>query len=366
MRITCERDKFSHAFQLAASVAATRDVKPVMQNVLIKVDKKSVILMATDSELGIRISVSGCEIQETGDAILPTKLMKSILQESNDKTLEINSDDEKTVVKGARSKFQLPTQPVEDFPEIEPFSEISYHQVAAPVFRELIKRTAFATDEENTRYALAGIHLDFDETSLGAVATDGRRLAHQQCAVEAVESPTVEGSAIFPVKALSLVGQAASDDDKIQIAVSPNRAVFKTENAVVFTRLIEGKFPRWQKIIPEIENKMTVELIAGALLSAVKQAAIVTSDKQPGVEFTFDSGKLDLKASGAEIGESVIDLPITFVGPKTTVKLDPKFVSDFLRVLDSDKSFTVYFDATEPVYCKTDDGYDCVIMPISS
>ena len=366
MKITCERDKFSHAFQLAASVAATRDVKPVMQNVLIKVDNNSVILMATDSELGIRISVPGCEIKETGEAILPTKLMKSILQESSDKILEINSDDEKTIVKGTRSKFQLPTQPVEDFPEIEQFSEISYYQVAVSAFRELIKRTAFAVNEDSTKYSLQGIHLDFGETTLDAVATDGRRLAHQECAIESVESPMMEGSSLFPVKSLSLVGQAASDGAKIQIAISSNRAVFKMENAVVFTRLIEGRFPNWRKIIPTTDGKMAVELISGALLSAVKQAAIVTSDKQPGVDFVFDSGKLDLQASGSEIGESSVDLPITYTGPKTTIKIDPKFVSDYLRVLDSEKSITIFFNATEAVYYKTDDGYDYVIMPISS
>ncbi len=366
MKITCERDKFSQAFLLAASVSATKDVKPVLQNVLLKVENDSVILMATDTEIGIRINVSGCEISEPGTVILPTKLMRSILSENQDKTLEITGSNEKTIVQGSRSRFQLPTQPSDDFPEVEPFPEKTYHTVAAPVFRELIKRTVFATDEDNTRYTLGGVLLDFSEDKIGAVATDGRRLAHQEGTAESVNGHAPEGSSIFPAKALALVERAAGEEEMIQIAVSPNRAVFQTPQTVIYTRLIEGKFPRWKNIVPETDQKVVIELIAGAFLSAVRQAAIVTSEKQPGVEFSFDSGKLELRASGAEIGESTIDLPIAYTGEKLNLKIDPKFVTDFLRVLDAEKQVTLYLSKTgEPVLCRTDDHYEYVIMPLS-
>lgn len=365
MKIQCTREKFSHAFQLAASVAAVRDVKPVLQNVLLKVESDVVMLMATDSEIGIRILVEECEVEEPGEAILPTKLVKSILQESGDKTLQIHGDSQKTLIKGARSRFTLPTQPVSDFPEIEPFSEESYHSIEGKAYKELIKRTAFATDEDATRYALAGVHLDFGEDYLGAVATDGRRLAHQQAAAQSVNEHQPEGSAIFPTKVLNLVERSASDEQTIQIATSVNRAVFQIGQTVIYTRLIEGKFPRWRGIIPTTDGKTEVEIIAGALLSGVKQAAIVTSEKQPGVDFIFNDGKLELTASGSEVGESTIDLPIFYTGAKITLRLDPKYVADFLRVLDSEKNLKLYIAADEPVYWATDDGYEYVVMPLS-
>ncbi len=366
MKISCERDKFSHAFQLAASVAALRDVKPVLQNVLLKVEKNAVILMATDTELGIRTVVDGCEILEPGDAILPTKLVKSILQESGDKTLTITGDSAKTLIQGARSRFQLPTQPVSDFPEVEPFQETSYHTISSKIFREMIKRTTFATDEDSTRYALGGVHLDFGPDQLGCVATDGRRLAHQSGVAEAVNDHEPEGSSIFPTKSLSLIERAAAEDEPIKIAVSANRGVFGTEKTVVFTRLIEGKFPRWKNIIPNIEGRKEVEIIAGALLSGVRQAQIVTSEKQPGVDFAFSDGKLELYASGAEVGESSVELPISYSGEKIVLRLDPKFVIDFLRVLESEKSVSTFLASGEPVCWKTDDGYEYVVMPISA
>lgn len=366
MNIKCERDKFSQAFQLVATVAASRDVKPVLQNVLVKVDDETVTLMATDSEIGIRLRVDGCEVIEPGNAILPTKLVKSILQESNDKSLTIQGDEEKMHIFGSRSRFELPTQSVSDFPEIEPFEETSYTSISTKVFREMIKRTIFATDEESTRYSLGGVHIDFGDEELGCVSTDGRRLAHQTGAAESVNDHQPSGSSIFPSKALTLVERASSDEETVKIAVSENRGIFGTDKMVVYTRLVEGKFPRWRDIIPPIAGKKEVTLISGALLSAVRQAAIVTSEKQPGVDFIFGEGKLELRASGAEVGESSVEIPIAFEGANITCRLDPKFVIDFLRVLEAEKNISVFLATDEPVYCKTDDGYEYVVMPISS
>lgn len=366
MKISCERDKFSHAFQLAASVAAVRDVKPVLQNVLLKVEKDAVILMATDTEIGIRTVVDGCEIHKPGDAILPTKLVKQILQESSDKTLTITTDGDKTLIQGTKSRWQLPTQSTDEFPEVEPFEETAYHVISSKTFREMIKRTAFATDEDSARYSLGGVHLDFGPDQIGCVATDGRRLAHQPGVAETVNDHKPEGSSIFPVKALTLIERAAAEDEPVKIAVSTHRGIFETEKTVLFTRLIEGKFPRWKSIIPNIEGHKEVEVVAGALLSGVKQAQIVTLEREPGVDFTFSEGKLELSGSGAEVGESSVEIPVSYTGEKISLRLDPKFVTEFLRVFEAEKSITTYLKLEEPVYWKTDDGYEYIVMPIST
>ena len=366
MKISCERDKFSHAFQLAASVAAVRDVKPVLQNVLLKAEEDTVILMATDTEIGIRIIVDGCEILESGDAILPTKQVKQILQVNNDKTLTISADGDKTQILGTKSRWQLATQPTDEFPEVEPFEETAYHTISSKIFREMIKRTTFATDEDSSRYSLGGVHLDFGSDQIGCVATDGRRLAHQSGVAEAVNNHQPEGSSIFPVKALTLIERAAADDEPVKIAVSAHRGIFETEKTVLFTRLIEGKFPRWKSIIPNVEGHKKVEIIAGALLSGVREAQIVTLEREPGVDFTFSEGKLELSGTGAEVGEASAEIPVSYSGDKITVRLDPKFVTEFLRVFEAEKSITTYLKLEEPVYWKTDDGYEYIVMPISS
>lgn len=365
MKISCEREKFSQAFQLAASVAATRDVKPVLQNVKIKVGKKDVLLQATDSEIGIRLLIDGCDALEKGEAILPTKHLRRILQESSEKTLQLESDQDKTIVSGSRSRFTLSTQPPDEFPDVEEFAETAYHEVSAKTLREIIRRTTFATDTDNTKYALGGVLIELLEDKLAAVATDGRRLAFQEGEAKSIGKHEVE-NAIFPSRALQLVERALGDDEQtVKIAVSANRALFQCGQTVFFTRLVEGRFPRWRNIIPDPEGKTKIEILTGALFSAVRQAAIVTSDKQPGVHFSFEKDKMELQSHGTEIGDSDVETPIEYDGPKLETKLDPKFMIDFLRVLDAEKKLTLYVATDEPFCVRTDDGYAYVVMPLS-
>jgi DNA polymerase-3 subunit beta len=365
MKISCERDKFAQAFQLVASVAAVRDVKPVLQNVKIKVEKSGVLLQATDTELGIRLFLDNCETIEKGEAILPTKRLKMILAESPEEKLQIESDQEKTVVSGIRSRFTLSTQPPDEFPDVEDFSETAYHEIPAKVLREMIRRTLFATDADNAKYALGGVFFELIDDNASVVATDGRRLAHQAGRVQCINSHKVETS-IFPSRTLQLVERALNDDEEpVKMAVSANRALFKYGNTVFFTRLVEGRFPRWRNIIPTTDDKTQINILCGALFSAVRQAAVVTSDKQPGVNFVFEKGKLELRGHGSEIGDSSVEVPISYDGPKKELKLDPRFMVDFLKVLEAEKNLSLFFSDGDPFTVQTDDGYVYVVMPLA-
>lgn len=367
MIITTEREKFFQCFQLAASVAAAKDVKPVLQNVKLKVDSEGVFLMATDSEIGIKIACEGTEIEQPGEAILPAKQMRRILQESRVDRLQIKDDGGKMVVKGSGLLFKLESMSPEEFPDVESHITGAYHEIPCKIMRELIRRTCFAIDDENTRYSLGGVLLELEEDRINAVATDGRRLAFQAGAAECFDSHQAEGSSIFPVKTLNLIEKAMpSDDSKLKLAISANRAYFETGGIVLFTQLIEGRFPRWRNIIPGTDGRAKIDIMAGALFAAVRQAAIVTSDKLPGVVFRFANGKLELSGHGAEIGESNIEVPISYEGPELTVKMDPKFMEDFLRVLDSETTVSLYIENEEPVLCRTEDDYSYVIMPLSN
>ena len=366
MKISCEREKFSQAFQLTASVAATKDVKPVLQNVKASITKKSVLLQATDTEIGIRLHLEGCENLEKGEVVLPTKMFKKMLQESNESKLLFETEQEKIHVSGAKGRmYSFPTQPADEFPDVEEFNETSYHEVTVKVLREVIRRTIFAIETENHRYNLDGVLLEFIDDKVIGVATDGKRLAFQEGVAKCVGDHKAE-NVIFPAKALQLLERALGNDDEIvQVSVSSNRALFRSGKVVFFTRLVEGRFPRWRNIIPETEGKMEINVLGGALNTAVRQAAIVTSDKEPGVIFSFSPGKLVLHAHGAELGDSNIEVPLAYSGDPKEVKLDPKFFTDYLKVLESEKNLSMYIGDDDPVHIRTDDAYIYVIMPMS-
>ena len=130
---------------------------------------------------------------------------------------------------------------------------------------------------------------------------------------------------------------------------------------------MEGRFPRWRDVFPERTDAIRVQLVAGPLLAAVRQAAIVTSEQSKGVDFSFDPGQLVLTGRSAESGESRIELPVDHAGTAVRIKLDPRFVSDFLRVLDAETVVTVELtDGQSACVCTTADGYGYVIMPLAA
>jgi len=368
MKVICDREKLQSAFQTAAAVAPARSPKPILQNVKLEVNEQGAMLMATDLEVGIRIEVQGLEVQVPGSAILPLGRFGSILRESSDEQLRLEADGQGTLVRGERSEFKLPGENPAEFPAVASFTEEKFHELPARLLKELIRRTIFATDNESSRYALGGVLLEFAPDKITAVGTDGRRLAKMEAPARAVGGhQSGDSMTIVPTKAMQLIERALSDGDaEIQLAARANEVLVRSPRATIYTRLVEGRFPKWRDVFPQRANAVKIELSVGPLYSAVRQAAIVTSEESRGVDFTFDSGTLVLSGRAAEMGQSRVELPITYDGAPLSITLDPRYLADFLKVLDPEKSFTMELkDAESAAVCLTDDGYGYVIMPLA-
>jgi DNA polymerase-3 subunit beta len=368
MKAICEREKLLHVFQTAASVVPTRSPKPILQNLKLEVTAEKATLIGTDMEMGIRMDVPGFIIEKPGDAVLPISRFGSILRESSDEKLTLQGDKRKTLVRGDRSEFQLPSENPDEFPAVAAFEETKYHELPAVFFREIVRRTVFATDNESSRYALSGVLVELNDNGITAVATDGRRLAKQEGPAKSVGGHnTGDKMTIIPTRAMQLIERAITDgDENICLAARENDVLVKSGRAAIYTRLVEGRFPKWRDVFPRRELMAKIELTVGPFHASVRQAMIVTSEERRGVEFTFGDGKLALAAHGAEYGESHVELPIAYDGPKCDVMLDPRFVNDFLRVLDPETNITLEIrDGDTAVVCTTQDGYSYVIMPLA-
>ncbi|WP_146447870.1 DNA polymerase III subunit beta [Bythopirellula polymerisocia] len=369
MKISCDREQLLHAFQTVASVAPSRSPKPILQNVKLEVTAEKVTLLATDLEVGIRHDVEGVDIQLPGAAVLSVARFGSILRESTDQTLHLECDNTGIIIRGERSQFRLPAENPAEFPQVTKFEEENFYEVPARLLRELIRRTVFATDSESSRYALGGVKLEFEEAAVTAIGTDGRRLAKMTGPVVKTGQPhDADQTTIVPTRAMNLIERAvAPSDAEVKIALKGNEFLIHSPRATISARLLEGRFPDWRKVFPDGGGQgLSIELAVGGTLSAVRQAAIVTSEESRGVDFTFGDGMLVLSGRAAEVGQSRIELPIGYDGEEMTVTLDPRFVTDFLKVLDADKTFSFEVkDAESAAVCKTDDGYGYVIMPLS-
>lgn len=368
MKATCDRERLLSSFQAAAAVAPSRSPHPILKNVKIEVGQQEAVLLATDLEVGIRIDVEGLEVDAPGSALLPIDRVSAILRESSDDTVELETDTQGIWLRTANSQFNLPSENPDEFPTVGTFTEQKYHEVPARFLREVIRRTAFATDVESTRYALGGVLLELDGQHLIAVGTDGRRLAKMEGVASSVGGhATGENTTIVPTRAMHAIERLLHDGDaEVQIAARGNDILVRTRRFTVLSRLVEGRFPRWRDVLPDLRDSQTIELVVGPLHAAIRQAAITASTESRGVDFAFGEGRVVLTGRSAERGQSRVVLPAPYDGPAIAIMLDPRFFIDFLRVLEPEGTFRLHLhDGESPAVCQTEDGYSYVIMPLA-
>jgi DNA polymerase III subunit beta len=369
MRAFCDRETLLTAFGMMSGVISARSPKPILQNIklIANVDNRSV-LIGTDLEVGIRYYLPGMKVDKPGTVILPTAQMNSILRTSADVELIIETDGDRLIVQGLHSEFTLSAEDVNLFPDVPDFAAQSYHVIDAADLKRLIRRTIFATDVESTRYALGGVLVELTVESIAMVGTDGRRLARMSAPAAAENSPLPPpGSPVIPVKALKVIERNLVDDDPpVHLSLQAGTAVLiRSERAVIYSQLVEGRFPRYQDVFPA-NSDIKIPLEVGPLLMAVEQASIVTSEDSRGVDFHFTSGMLRLTSQSADVGSSHVELPIDYEGKTVEITFDPRYLIDALKTLDETTSITAeLIDSKTAAVFKTSDRYTYVVMPLT-
>ena len=434
MKIQFSPKEFLRLFKLAASAAASRDIKPILQNVKIVADKEvGAILMATDTEVSIRIHVY-VNVVENGEAVLPIKTLRTILDSTKEKILTMESvmaipdihdvsesestdDDDaegeyvryipprrgscSVVLYGQHERHELCTSDPDEFPNVEEFTAEAYHELETDDMKTLIQRTVFAIDKDNPRYALGGVCFEgqIGHDVITAIATDGRRLAVQttdRCVVDgnpiigdtrkvSLEDGTEQERIDYPivgVPALNLLTKVLNDkafkkqkkhiySSIVKMAFTDRRVFFHCESAqgnekiTIVSRLLEGRFPKWQRIVPDKTNPMAcAEVNSGALLAAVKNVQGVTTDLDSGIYVTFENGQMTVEGRGKEKGNAMTTIAADCKG-KATSKIDHSFLTSMLKTLD-DTSITIRYDGDNPLLIETDDeNYTYVVMPMN-
>ncbi len=368
MKMVCHREGLLAACQLASAAVASKEIKPVLRNLKAVVTDDRCTLMATDLELGIRIDVRGVKVEEPGEALLPTSRIISILREANDEELSLDACMDACFIRGASVEFEMPGEDPAAFPDIPPFAEEKYHELTAGVLREMIRRVAFAAaSAEHSRFgATVGVLWELEDEKATLVATDGRRLAliHGTCQSHGGHS-TKGAMPVVPLKAMILLERnLVEPDELVKVSFRPNEVLMRTERAMVYSRLVEGRFPNYRQVIPK-ESAVTVPIVVGPFQSAVRQAAIMTDDESKRVVFTFAKKKLTLQAKGAESGRSKVECPIEFEGKALEISFDPKFVTDMLKVVEPDASLTLALtDANTPAVFRQEPNYTYVVVPL--
>lgn len=367
MKLTCSRTQLSAAFQIVGSVIHSRTPKEILKNIKLSLNDGRATLLATDTEVGIRYELPEVETDSVGDVLLPTQRVMAILREVQDESITLEVNEQALWIRSSQSEFRLSVEDPSGFPEIATFQDENYYSVTGKALKTAIHRTVFATDVESTRYALGGVLMEIDDQTLTLAATDSRRLAVCRTSCQAQGSVSEEvGQPVVPAKAMSLIEKSISDDDaEVKIALRQNEILVQSGLSTIYARLVEGRFPRYQDVIPN-DFQIKIDLVTGPFLSAVRQAMIVTNDESRGVDFTFKEGTLTLTSLGQDVGSSTIQIPISFDQDPVVITFDPRFVQEFLRVLEPASPVSLNLvDGNNAAVFMADESYTYVVMPLS-
>ena len=374
MKITCARESLLTACQQVSAAVAARTTKPILSNVKAVAADDGLTLIAQDMEVGIRYELRGIQVSKAGEAILAVAQLIQILRESSadtDVTIEANDDGAK--VRIGTSKFDMPGYPVAEFPDLPVFDDGGrYHEVTAGELRKMIRRTSFAADKkDSTRFALSGVLWEAEGKIGRLVATDSKRLA--VCEGNATlhgPAEATKGSHLVPAKTMTLLDRNLTDDGElVRIALRPNEAMFQTERAMIYSRLVEGRYPPYRDILAQTrkQSNVKINLPVESFLSRVRQAAIMTADESKRVDLTFEAGKVTMKARGADTGSSevVMTLP-EYDGPEVSIAFDPQYVIEFLRAIDGEPTVVLEMsDGSKPALFQCGDTYKYLVMPLA-
>ncbi len=369
MKTTLQRQEFLDALTAVSSLTGGRTPKPILACTRLSAADDRLELAATDGEAALRLGVTAVAVDKPGEAVVNADRLLSIVRELADVEITLQTDERHCIIRGAGSEFKIYMQNAADFPPVAAFDNEPDVVLDGRELRRMIELTLYAAARETSRYAINGVLWDKQGKRLYMVATDGRRLARAGGGVE--KSHSADFSVIVPTKALSVferVFTPPKDGEPwtVDIKVTPNQLVLHARGRVLATALVEGRFPKYEDVIPRENNREGI-VDRAEFHAAVKRAALLTTEDSRAVRLAFGPEQLVISSQSPEQGEARIEVPIEFKGEEIAIGFNPVFLSDALKVLPYEQ---VRIEMQEPFRPGVITGGDkneflYVVMPVS-
>lgn len=329
------RDQILIPLQAVCGIVEKRHTLPILSNVLIEKAGERLMLLATDIEMQIRTSTSSVGSETAAITVAARKLQDILrsLPESSEVSLAL--DDKRLQLKAGKSRFNLQTLPAEDFPRMaEASGQIARIALTQKQFKRQLSLVQYAMAQQDIRYYLNGLLLVAQGGELRLVATDGHRLAFASEVIGGTQENRIE--VILPRKTvLELSRQLADNDDALEIALTPTQARFAFGNVEFISKLIDGKFPDYERVIPQHQGKI-IRLDRALFQHSLQRAAILTNEKFRGVRLVLSVGSLKILSTNAENEEAQEEIEIDYAGDGLDVGFNVNYLLDVLNNLGSE------------------------------
>ncbi len=338
------RDTLLAPLQSVSGIVERRHTLPILSNVLLEKKGDRLTLLATDIEIQITTSTEGATGDGDGAVTVGARKLQEILRSLSDNSeVSLVLEDKRLQVRSGKSRFSLQTLPANDFPRMT-ISEGDTRQfsISQKAFRQLIAKTQYGMAAQDVRYYLNGLLLLVEGKELRAVATDGHRLAFASVEIEA-DLPRQE--MILPRKTVLELNRLLVDtDDALNITLAPNQIRFAFGSVVLVSKLIDGKFPDYERVVPAtLKNHMTVA--RQTLMQAMQRAAILTNEKFRGVRVVLSENSLKLIAANAEQEEAQEEIEVNYSGDPIDVGFNVGYLLDVLNNVHTEEIQWSFNDA---------------------
>ncbi|MEO1091725.1 MAG: DNA polymerase III subunit beta [Pseudomonadota bacterium] len=369
MQVSIERSTLLMLLNHAQNVVERRTTIPILANIRLDAGEGRLGLVATDLELTLH-EAAGADVLRAGALTLPAHTFFDVVRKLPEaSTVQIAQDVERAEAKvtAGRSVFELPTLPASDFPSMTHDAfERSFRMTGAELVR-LIDRTRFAMSTEEARYYLNGLHLHTLESGadavLRAVATDGHRLAK-------AEMPLPAGAGgmppiIVPRKAVGEIRKLVEGAEEVSVSLSTSKIQVRVGDAELVSRLIDGQFPDYERVIPKSNDKRAV-VDAQAFAKAVDRVATIATEKTRAIKLHFDSGRMTLSAVSSEAGRGEDQLDVGYADSPLEIGFNARYVLEMLGQIAGDDIEMEIANPASPTLVRDtgDSGVVYVLMPM--
>ncbi len=370
MKLVIDRNTLVKTLAHTQSIVERRNTIPILSNLLLQADGQSLSISATDMDIQV-IETVPATVSKSGAATAPAHTLYDIarkLPEGAQVEISLAAGSPVLTVSSGRSNFKLGCLPVSDFPQIASNDFPRSFNLASSELCTLIDRARFAMSVEETRYYLNGMYLHAARSGnvavLRSVATDGHRLAR-------VDMPLPEGAAeipgvIIPRKTVTELRRLLDEDTHpVEISVSDTKIQFKFGNLRLTSKLIDGKYPDYEKAIPQANDNI-LEINTRAFLTAVDRVSTVASDKTRIIKCVVDGQTMVLSASSAESGSAVEEIEVRYDGPPLEIGFNARYLQDITGQIDGDACQLRISDGSQPAIVQdaSDASGIYVLMPM--
>jgi DNA polymerase III subunit beta len=371
MKIQVDKKDFLNLISKAQNVVEKRNTMQVLVNVLLETKNNLVKIYATDLEVSLTDEIS-CLVKEEGKAVINAKSLFDILKELPDGLVSFEKKKNHWIeISQGKSIFNIVGLNPEEYPVFPTLSTDKFTKINSNTLSEMIEKTIYSVSNDETRYHLNGVffekHTKDNKQYFRMVATDGHRLSLVDREVESMSENFDLGTGIIiPKKGLNELKKILDlTEGDLEVAVEGAQLIIRSNKTYLFVRLIEGKYPNYQQLIPQ-KLGLSLEVPRENLLASLKRVSLLSNQKSKGVTFSLTDGKMEITSNNPEMGDAKEEIEINYKGENIKIGFNARYVLDVLSSFNEDNLSISLNDQLSPGLIKPslDNDYKCIVMPM--